>query len=115
MANRIYNRVLYVDGDGKKRGITLDTDVIAAQTTAPGTGTPDIKGRVKVSGTRKALGCHPRGLRLTRLSGAAGSRILYDFMVVCSLADYNGYVDQGTITVGTNTWTIVSHVPEVIR
>lgn len=116
MANRTYSTVLYVDNNSKKRNMRLSADDVTAQVVAPGTGSPDVPESVKISGSRRGFGVHPRGLRLSRpASATAGSKILYDFIVICDAASWTSKTKGSTITIGANTWTVTSQVPEVIR
>lgn len=111
-----FSKVLYVADDGKKYTIRLSAADVAAQTTAPGTGSPDVKGKVKISKNTNAFGLHPRRVNLSRTAGAAPNiKTYYDKLVVCAIADVAALITAGTVTINGTTWTVNNSTGESFR
>ena len=105
MAN--FSNVLYVADDGKKWKIRMSTADVTAQSTAPGTGAPDIKGKLKTNKNTKAFGLRPRRLNLSRQAGTAPNvKTYYDRLIVCAAADAATLITAGTVTINSVVWTV---------
>lgn len=109
MANKIYTG----DDGGTYRIRVSDDTAASGSFTATGTATSNIV--AKVSKSNREFGIRPRGVRLSRLVGAAPNQATrYKFLPVATEAAYDGaaFNPNAEVTVGANTWTVVTREPE---
>ena len=104
MSFQIYQ---YVSNQGEGYRIRLDEDTAAA-------GGFSVEGSAlqpfaKVSKTNGEFGLRPRSLRVSIVSN---NRVLYRLLPFATQAALEAAADSGTISIGSDTWTVVSLVPE---
>jgi hypothetical protein len=107
----------YEADNGEIHPIRISPETLAAQPTQP-TGTPTITNRlrVKVSRSGKEYGVKPRGLNLARRLGTSPNFFnKYKFLPILLPQDYEGVVDDATITVNGVVWAITSGEGENAR
>ena len=104
----------YESDDSTTHPIFLTADYAAAAGTAA-TGTPSSNIICKVSKTKREYGLGPRGVRAGRTVGTAGDEARkYVFVPVFTATAWGtaAYDPGATITIGGNTYTVTSRVPE---
>ena len=104
----------YEGNDASVHRILL-TPEYAAAAGSPPTGAVDNDIRPKVSKTNGEFGLRPRGVRLSRTIGTAPDTFKkYAFLPVLTIANFNSptFANGATVTIGSDTWTIVAKVAE---
>ena len=93
----------------------LLTPNYAAAAGTPPTGAVDSDIRPKVSKANNEFGIRPRGVRLSRIIGTAPDTCRkYAFLSVLTAIEWNStaFNPGASVTIGTDTYTIVVRVPE---
>lgn len=97
----------YTGEDNEVYRLRLDEDTAAAGSFSSQTGfTTNVK--AKVSKTNREHGIRPRGVRLSRVTEATVGR----FLPVASNSAAESLLSAGTVTIGSETWTVTSAVAE---
>lgn len=107
-------RYRYTADSGETHSIRLSSDsATAGSFTGSATVTSSIK--AKVSKGSREFGLRPRGVRLSRNLGDDDEpNMRYRFLPVATEALYDGagFAEDSEITIGGDTWTVTSKVPE---
>lgn len=101
----------YTCEDGDIKRVRLDDDTAAAGGFTATTGFND-RDSAKVSKTSREAGLRPRGVRLKRTDGNA---IRYRFLPCATSATVDSLVTSGTVTIGSQAWTVTTAVGENTR
>jgi hypothetical protein len=102
----------YETNDGTIMRIRMDEDTLSAAGAAA-SGPAQLGAFVKISKTDREFGVRPRCIVLKRTVGTGDDSFSkYRRVPVLTQADYDGRVENSTVTVGGQTWTIGSKLPE---
>ena len=110
-----FTRTGYTSDNGEVYKIRISNTDRALQTTNDTGPTVTALGSATQNNRRKS-GMHCRGLRLERVTGTSPNVVSFStFFPVLLPADFTGYKDGATLTIGGVAWTIVKHIAESYR
>lgn len=101
--------------DSSTLGATILVRLRAAEGAAyvPGTGTAEFALHAFNGASRRRFGIHARGATLRRVIGdGEASRVVRSFLPYGTQAALDSLAINSTVTIGGNTWTVASKVPE---
>lgn len=104
----------YESDSGSVHPIRISSDFYTAAGTPPD-GDIDSQVKAEIYKSNREFGLGTRGARLARTVGTAPNTFVkYGFVPILTAAQYNtgDFVVGNTLTIGSNTWTIISLKPE---